>query len=206
MATYIKTLETKYAADQKNSQRAMQLRAQGEQFQKQNKVPEAIAAYKEYLKYAPGDTAMANHVRRLEASYAAANRPGTGNTAKPVETHSQGSSASVSWAGAWKSTAGQQGEVISFNLSSSGARITGNFSVAVPYKTSSGASQTETLGGPLEGAISGNTAKGTFRESSDAKNTGTFSFVMDPGGNRFTCTVRATDGGDSRTYSVGRTR
>jgi tetratricopeptide (TPR) repeat protein len=196
MANYIKTLEAKYAADQKNSQQAMQLRAQGEQLQKQNKIPEAIAAYKEYLRYAPNDTAMANHVKQLEASYAV----------KPVQTPSQGPVAAVSWTGSWKSSAGPEGEVISFNLTSSGTRITGNFSVVVPYKAASGARQTETLGGPLEGTVAGNTAKGTFRETSDAKNTGTFSFVMDQGGNRFTCTVRATETGDSRTYAVQRTR
>lgn len=209
MANYIKTLEAKYAADQKNSQYAMQLRTQGEQYQKQNKIPEAIAAYREYLRYAPNDTAMANYVKQLEASYAAS-KPGapTGRvyTAKPVETPSQGTGAGVPWTGTWKSSAGPEGEVITFSLTSTGARITGNFSVVVPIKVSSGARKTETLGGPLEGTVSGNTAKGTFREASDARNTGTFSFVMAPGGNQFTCTVRATEGGDSRTYAVQRVR
>jgi hypothetical protein len=184
----------------------MQLRAQGEQLQKQNKIPEAIAAYKEYLRYAPNDTAMANHVKALETSYAAS-KPGTQTgrvyTAKPVETPSQGA---VSWTGTWKSAAGPEGEVISFSLTSSGTRITGNFSVVVPYKASSGARKTETLGGPLEGTTAGNTARGTFREASDAKSTGTFSFVMNSSGNQFTCTVRATQGGDSRTYVVQRVR
>jgi|GEM_PF-1900542 len=206
MANHIKTLETKYAADQRNSQFAMQLRTEGEQFQRQNKIPEAITKYKEYLRYAPNDTAMVNHVRTLEAAYAG-NKVGTGRvyTAKPVET-SHGQVTASSWTGTWKSAAGPEGETINFVLTSSGNRINGTFSVAVPYKTSSGARQTETLGGPLEGTVSGNRAKGTFRESSDAKHSGTFDFVMASGGNQFSCTVRATDGGDSRTYTVQRTR
>ncbi len=205
MESHIKTLETRYAADQRNSQRATQLRAQGEQLQRQNKISEAISAYKEYLRYAPNDTAMANHVRALEVSYAA-NKPATGRvyTAKPVETHSRSTFAGSSWTGSWRSAAGPDGEIITLDLNSAGTRITGRFSVAVPYRTSSGGRKTETLAGPLDGTISGNTAKGTFREASDTRHTGTFNFVMDQSGNRFTCTVSA--GGDSQTYSVQRAR
>jgi len=96
--------------------------------------------------------------------------------------------------------------VVSFNLTASGSRMTGTFSVAVPYTTSSGARKTETLGGPLDGTITGNRAKGTFREAGDTKHTGTFEAVMAANGNQFSCTVRATEGGESRTYTVSRVR
>ena len=209
MANYVKTLEARYTADQKNAQLAAKARQEGEMLQKANKIPDAIAKYKEYLRYAPNDTAMANYVKSLEASHAAshASTGGTGRvyTAKPVETPSGGTQAAGSWTGAWKSSAGPEGEVVSFNLTANGTRLTGNFSVTVSYKTSSGSRQTDTIGGPLEGTISGNTAKGTFRDSSDARNSGTFTFTMAPGGNQFACTVRAQTG-ESRTYTVQRSR
>jgi len=96
--------------------------------------------------------------------------------------------------------------VISFNLSASGGRITGTFSIAVPYTTSSGARKTETFGGPLEGTITGNRTKGTFREAGDTKPSGTIEAVMAANGSQFTCTVRGTDGSESRTYTVSRVR
>jgi len=109
-----------------------------------------------------------------------------------------------SLSGSWKSDPGREGEVITFALSITGNRVTGTFSVVVPYAASSGAHKTDTLSGPLEGTVSGSRATGIFREAGDPKNTGTFEFVMAGGGSQFGCTVRANDGGESRTYTVRR--
>ncbi len=184
-----------------NDQQALQARAktlrdEGAALQGQNRLREAIAKYRESLRYVP-DPQLEAHIRKLEASLAA----------KPtVPTATSTSPAAGSWTGSWKSGAGPEGEVVSFNLTASGGRMTGTFSVAVPYTTSSGARKTETLGGPLEGTITGNRAKGTFREAGDTKPSGTFDAVMSANGNQFSCTVRGNDGGESRTYTVSRVR
>ncbi len=201
---HIAQLETqvKKLNEQQGAQaRAKALRDEGAALQNQKKVREAIAKYHESLKYVP-DPQLEAHIRKLEASLAA--KPAA--PAPSAATGVSASPASGSWAGAWKSSLGPEGEMISFSLTSSGNRITGTFSVAVPYKTSSGAQKTETLGGPLEGTITGNRAKGTFREGSDSKNAGTFDLVMASGGSQFSCTVRAAGGGESRTYTVRRVR
>gem|GEM_PF-2375324 len=70
MAKHISNLERKLAEDQQKVQYAMQLREQGENFQKQNKIPEAIAKYKEYMKYMPNDQAMAKYISDLEGRIA----------------------------------------------------------------------------------------------------------------------------------------
>jgi len=176
--------------------RAKTLRDEGAALQGQNRIREAIAKYRESLKYVP-DPQLEAHIRKLEASLTAKPTPQTATSMSP---------APGSWTGAWKSSAGPEGEVVGFNLTANGGRMAGTFSVSVPYTTSSGARKTETLGGPLEGTITGNRAKGTFRESSDAKHTGSFDAVMSANGNQFSCTVRATEGGESRTYTVSRVR
>jgi len=107
-----------------------------------------------------------------------------------------------SWAGAWRSDPGPDGEVITFKLSQGGTRLTGTFQVDVPYTATSGARQKETLRGTIEGTASGNRATGTFREGSDKGATGTFEFTMASGGNVFTAAVRSEDTSD--TYTVRR--
>lgn len=179
--------------------RAKALRDEGAALQNQKRYPEAIAKYRESLKYVP-DPQLEAHIRKLEASLAV--KPTT--PAPPTATST--GPATGSWTGVWTSTAGSEGEVVTFNLTSSGNRITGTFSVSIPYTTSSGARKTETLGGPVEGTTSGNTAKGTFREAGDARHTGTFDAVMASNGSQFSCTVRGSDGGDNRTYTVRRAR
>jgi len=186
----------------------MQLRLQGEALQKQGKVPEAIARYKEYLRYAPNDTAMANHVRDLE-SRTALSMDTTGGVGRIHTSEPAGptpSSQTPEWTGAWRSDPGREGEVITFALSTSGNRITGSFSVVAPYKTSSGVRNSEVMKGPLEGTLSGNRATGTFYPVSDRENDGTFELVMASGSNQFSCSVRSNKSGERRTYSVLRAR
>ena len=208
MVNHVRTLEAKLVEDQKKAQYAMQLRSQGEALQKQGKIPDAIAMYKEYLKYAPNDTAMVNHVRTLEAGIAQSaidGRTGRAYTSKPVEQPSYGQTVSA-WTGNWRSDPGRDGEVITFALSTSGNRITGSFEVAVPYKTSSGAQKMDTFRGPLEGTVSGSRATGSFYEAGTKDNKGVFEFVMASGNGQFSCTVRAADSKESRSYTVRRTR
>jgi len=189
--------EVKRQNDQQVLQaRAKTLRDEGAALQGQNRIREAIAKYRESLKYV-SDPQLEAHIRKLEVSL----------SAKPsMPTATSSGPAAGSWTGAWKSNSGKEGEVISFNLTASGGRITGTFSVTVPYTTSSGARKTETFGGPLEGTITGNRTKGTFREAGDTKPAGTFEAVMAANGSQFTCTVRGTDGGESKTYTVSRMR
>ncbi len=208
MANHVKTLEAKLVDDQRKIQYAMQLRLQGEALQKQGKVPEAIARYKEYLRYAPNDTAMANHVRDLE-SRTALSMDTTGGVGRIHTSEPAGptpSSQTPEWTGAWRSDPGREGEVITFALSTSGNRITGSFSVVAPYKTSSGVRNSEVMKGPLEGTLSGNRATGTFYPVSDRENDGTFELVMASGSNQFSCSVRSNKSGERRTYSVLRAR
>ncbi|NLT22498.1 MAG: hypothetical protein GXX82_05580, partial [Syntrophorhabdus sp.] len=189
--------EVKRQNDQQVLQaRAKTLRDEGAALQGQNRIREAIAKYRESLKYVP-DPQLEAHIRKLEASLSAKPSMPTATSSGPT---------AGSWTGAWKSNPGKEGEVINFNLSASGGRITGTFSIAVPYTTSSGARKTETFGGPLEGTITGNRTKGTFREAGDTKPSGTFEAVMAANGSQFTCTVRGTDGSESRTYTVSRVR
>ncbi len=195
----METLLKKQNDQQVLQARAKTLRDEGATLQGHNRIREAIAKYRESLRYVP-DPQLEAHIRKLEASLAA--KP----TTPTPPTATSASPAVGSWTGVWKSSAGPEGEVVSFSLTASGSRVTGTFSVAVPYTASSGARKTETLGGPLEGTITGNRAKGTFREKSDAKHTGTFDAVMAANGTQFSCTVRATDGGESRTYTVRRVR
>ena len=181
--------------------RAKALRAEGAVLQNQNRIREAVVKYRESLKYVP-DPQLEAHIRKLEVSLAA--KPAA--PAPPTAMSVSPGPASGSWTGVWKSSPGPEGEVVSFSITSSGSRITGTFSVTIPYTTSSGARKTDTLSGPLEGTITGNRAKGTFREGGDPKHTGTFDLVMASGGRQFSCTVRGDDGGDSRTYTVQRVR
>lgn len=109
---------------------------------------------------------------------------------------------SSDWTGPWKSDPGPDGEVVTFNLSQSGSRLTGSFQVDVPYTAASGARQKETIRGSLEGTVSGSRATGTFRESSDTKPAGSFEFTMAASANLFTALVRGEDTSD--TYTVRR--
>ena len=122
----------------------------------------------------------------------------------PVGTASAGTAATStgSWTGAWRSDPGPDGEVVTFDLSQSGSRITGTFRVDVPYTAASGARQKETIRGTLEGTVSGGRVTGTFRESSDTKPAGSFEFTMAQSGNLFTALVRGEDTSD--TYTVRR--
>ncbi len=122
----------------------------------------------------------------------------------PVGTASAGTEATStgSWTGAWRSDPGPDGEVVTFDLSQSGSRITGTFRVDVPYTAASGARQKETIRGTLEGTVSGGRVTGTFRESSDTKPAGSFEFTMAQSGNLFTALVRGEDTSD--TYTVRR--
>ncbi len=106
------------------------------------------------------------------------------------------------WAGAWKSDPGPDGEVVSFNLSQSGSRLTGTFRADVPYTSSTGARQKESFRGTLEGTVSGSRVTGSFRASNDTKPSGYFEFTMAASGNVFAAVVRAEDGTD--TYTVRR--
>jgi hypothetical protein len=208
MAKYVTDLETQQKVQQQKAQQAAQIRAQGEALQKQNRIPEAIAKYKEYMAYAPNDTAMANHIKTLEAGVAYSTgdgRTGRSYTSRPVETRPQEQPAGA-WGGGWKSDPGPEKEVLSFSLSTNGSRIMGSWSVSAPYKTSSGVQKTDTLTGSLEGTISGNLAKGVFREGSDPKHTGVFDCTMAAGNSQFTCIVRATEGSDTRKYTLRRIR
>jgi tetratricopeptide (TPR) repeat protein len=124
----------------------------------------------------------------------------TSSTQKPGGTPAE--TGTGRWAGTWKSDPGPDGEVVTFNLSQSGSRLTGTFQVDVPYTAATGARQKETLRGTIEGTASGNRATGTFREGSDKGATGTFEFNMASGGNVFTAAVRGEDTSD--TYTVRR--
>jgi len=127
-----------------------------------------------------------------------AERPaGTAGSATGTAT-----SPSSDWAGPWKSDPGPDGEVVTFNLSQSGSRLTGSFLVDVPYTAASGARQKETIRGSLEGTVSGSRVTGIFRESSDAKPAGSFEFTMAASGNLFMALVRGEDTSD--TYTVRR--
>jgi hypothetical protein len=76
MTMHMVELEKIYR-DQQRKQYIIQLRNEGTALQNQGKIPEAIARFKEYLRYQP-DPAMEKHVKDLEARllYAA----GTGQT------------------------------------------------------------------------------------------------------------------------------
>ncbi len=63
------TMEKKAVETQNNINAAQKLRAEGEAYQKQNRLNEAIAKYKESLKYVP-DKALEDHIRKLEAKLA----------------------------------------------------------------------------------------------------------------------------------------
>ncbi|HNQ01924.1 MAG TPA: hypothetical protein PKN59_06500, partial [Syntrophales bacterium] len=122
----------------------------------------------------------------------------------PVSTVSPGSATTStgSWAGAWRSDPGPDGEVVTFDLSQGGSRLTGTFQADVPYTSATGARQKESFRGTLEGTVSGSRVTGTFRESSDTKPTGSFEFTMAASGNLFTALVRGEDTSD--TYTVRR--
>jgi len=195
MEAQLKTQNDQHAREA----RAKTLRDEGARLQNQKRYPEAIAKYRESLRYV-ADPQLDAHIRKLEASLAV--KPTT--PAPPTATST--SPAAGSWTGAWKSNAGKEGEVVSFNITASGGRMTGTFSVTIPYKTSSGAQKTDTLSGPMDGTITGNRVKGTFREAGDPKSAGTFEAVMAANGNQFSCTVRGNDSGESRTYTVSRVR
>ncbi|MHB8111689.1 MAG: hypothetical protein ACYDHW_16825, partial [Syntrophorhabdaceae bacterium] len=199
---HIATLETqveKQDEQQAAKTRAIALREEGAQFQSRNKVREAVAKYKESLKYMP-DPQLEAHIRKLEASLTT--KP-TG--APPTAVNTSTGPSSSAWSGNWKSVPGPEGETITFDLASSGKSISGNFHVTVLYKTSSGAQKTDTFSGPLQGTISGNKATGTFHEAGTPKNKGSFDFTMVPGHKEFSCTVRG-EGGEARTYTVRKTR
>ena len=206
MAKHIAELEKKIAADQQKAQYAMQLRTQGETLQKQNKIPEAIAKYKEYMQYAPNDTAMAKHIKTLEATVVYSvdtGRTGRSYTARPIERQPQAQISSA-WSGLWRSEPGVEKEVLSFSITTKGNIIAGNWSVSIPYKTSSGVQKTTTLTGPFEGNISGSRATGTFHEESDKSHKGTFDCTIAANSIQLTCTFRA-DTGESRTYTLKKT-
>jgi len=207
MSKYISDLEKKASDQQQKSQYATQLRAQGEALQKQNRIPEAIAKYKEYLRYVPGDTAMVNFIRDLESRIALSVDTGRAYTSRPIERPSR-EQADSAWSGNWKSNPGRDGEVISFAISASGNRISGSFNVAIPYKTSSGAQKTEIFNGTLEGTVSDYRATGTFREAGSQKHSGTFEFIMPTDRSMFNCNVRSVDVNEisTGTYTVNRLR
>ncbi|MEN6615957.1 MAG: hypothetical protein ABFD12_05330, partial [Syntrophorhabdus sp.] len=179
--------------------RAKALRDEGAKFQTQKKISEAIGKYKESLTYVP-DAQLEAHIKKLEASLAS--KPAI---SPPTAVSTSTGPAPAAWNGNWKSVAGPEGEVISFDLASAGNRISGNFNVIFPYKTSSGAQKMESLSGPLQGTLSGNKATGTFYEAGTPKNKGTFEFTMVSGHKEFSCTVRGEEG-QSRTYTVKKTR
>jgi tetratricopeptide (TPR) repeat protein len=207
MSKYISDLEKKASEEQQKTQYAMQIRAQGEALQKQNRMPEAIAKYKEYLRYVPGDTAMVNFIRDLESRIALSVDTGRAYTSRPIERPSREQAGSA-WSGNWKSNPGRDGEVISFAISASGNRISGSFNVAIPYKTSSGAQKTEIFNGTIEGIVSDYRATGTFREAGSQKHSGTFEFIMSTDRSMFNCNVRSVDVNEisTGTYTVNRLR
>jgi hypothetical protein len=121
---------------------------------------------------------------------------------RPVQTVSTDRETPSAWAGTWKSDPGPNSEVVTFNLSQSGNRLTGTFQADVPYTSASGARQKESFRGTLEGTVSGNRVTGTLREGGDAKPMGTFELTMAASGNLFTALVRGEDSSD--TYTVRR--
>jgi tetratricopeptide (TPR) repeat protein len=208
MAKHITDLEASQRAQQQKAQYAAQLRALGESYQKQNKIPEAIAKYKEYMTYVPNDTAMANHIRTLESGMAYSidtGRTGRSYTSRPIETPAQGQITGI-WGGVWRSDPGPEKELLSFNISTNGNRLTGSWKVSAPYNASSGTQKTDTFAGSLEGTVSGSRATGSFRESSDPRHTGVFDCTMATGNSQFTCSLRPTDGQEIRTYTLRRIR
>ena len=66
LEAHVRTLETRLARDRENVETAKRLRAEGEALQKQGKAAEAVAKYRESLKYAP-DATLEEHARMLEA-------------------------------------------------------------------------------------------------------------------------------------------
>jgi tetratricopeptide (TPR) repeat protein len=66
---HVKALETRLAQDSEKVDTAKRLRAEGEALQKQGKTAEAVAKYRESLKYVP-DANLEGHARMLEAEVA----------------------------------------------------------------------------------------------------------------------------------------
>jgi len=64
---HIQTLERQLELQRQNIAQAQRLRAQGEAFQRQNQIREAITAYRESLRYVP-DPRLEQHVQALERS------------------------------------------------------------------------------------------------------------------------------------------
>ena len=77
LEAHVKTLEARLAQDREKIETAKRLRAEGEALQSQGKTAEAVAKYRESLKYVP-DARLEEHIKVLEAKLA-------GETAK-IET------------------------------------------------------------------------------------------------------------------------
>ncbi len=77
LEAHVKTLEARLAQDREKVETAKRLRAEGEALQGQGKTAEAVAKYRESLKYVP-DARLEEHIKVLEAKLA-------GETAK-IET------------------------------------------------------------------------------------------------------------------------
>jgi hypothetical protein len=107
------------------------------------------------------------------------------------------------WVGTWKSESGPDGEMVTFRLAQSDKRLTGTFTVDVPYTSATGTREQTSVQGNLEGIVSGNRVQGTFREESDSGPTGTFTFIMDPAGQHFTAEVRGEEN-SSDSYTMRR--
>ena len=69
LEAHVKTLEARLAQDREKVETAKRLRAEGEALQSQGKTAEAVAKYRESLKYVP-DARLEEHIKVLEAKLA----------------------------------------------------------------------------------------------------------------------------------------
>ncbi len=177
---------------------AKKLRDEGAGFQQQNRIREAIGKYRESLTYWP-DKQLEEHVRKLEASLAAASAASQ-QTTQPV-TPSTASTAN--WTGTWKSDPRPGKEDVVFVLTQGGSRVTGTYKVDVMMPGAAGGQQKIAMTGKLEGTGSGNKLNGVFRDREDKENTGTFDLTMASDGNSFTAVARSE--GNTENWTARRT-
>ena len=191
MAKYINDLENNLRAQQQKAQQAAQLRAQGEALQRQNKIPEAIAKYKESLTVYP-DPQLTDYVRQLETRLAAVTAQSSSGV--QMSTRDQGP-----WIGTWKAN-GKDNEEVTFVFKQSGSRIAGTYTVVVSISGRA----SEVFKGNFDGTASGNNARGKFVDEKESRNVGTWEAVISSDSNSFDVIIKG--GSLTQSYTARRVR
>jgi hypothetical protein len=185
---YIASLEAKIKQDQEAEARkaqAKRLRDEGAGLQQQNRIRDAIDKYRESLTIWP-DKQLEEHVRKLEASLAAA----TATSQQTTQSVTPPTASTGNWAGTWKSDPRPGKEDVLLILTQSGYRVAGTYNVEDMMPNATGGQQKVSMSGKLQGTNSGNKVNGVFRDSQDKENTATFEWTMASDGNSFTTVVR----------------